>query len=70
MSYNILDVLKDFFTGKLRLADKATRLSRLASCHICEARDKSTNTCTACGCFIPAKARLEKSECPMDIWER
>jgi hypothetical protein len=56
--------------GRLKFADDRTRISRLATCFTCEARNAKLNTCTVCGCYLPAKTRLEKSECPMDMWER
>ena len=26
------------------------------------------NTCNLCGCFLPAKQRVEDEECPMGEW--
>lgn len=68
MSYNIFDAAKEALTGKLKLADPKDVTIRRQLCDKCEIRDKLTDICTACGCFLPAKIRLEKSQCPMEIW--
>lgn len=71
MGYNIVDAAKDLITtGKVEIADDETILERINTCGSCEIRNALTNICTACGCFIPAKARLKKSECPLDLWEK
>lgn len=66
--YNILDVVKDIFTGKLKFASKQVAKTRYTECVNCEVRNPRLNICTICGCFLPAKTKLEKSECPMGKW--
>lgn len=66
MSYNIWNTLKDLFTGNLEFVDASTKTDRLTICQSCEARDN--NFCTVCGCYLPAKTKLKKSECPMELW--
>ncbi len=39
---------------------------RLATCEACELR--KGQICIPCGCYIPAKARLASSECPVGKW--
>jgi hypothetical protein len=67
MSYNIFDAAKDAFAGKLELVDDEIAQSRMDICNACEAKN-DLNICTACGCFLPAKTKLAKSECPMEKW--
>lgn len=66
--YNIWDAIKDLFTGKLRFANPPIVKARRAECYSCEVRDEKRNVCTACGCYIPLKIKLEKSTCPMEKW--
>lgn len=68
MSYNIIDVVKDLATGKIKFATRDTARHRRNICSVCIVRDARINTCTACGCWLPAKTRLEKSECPLELW--
>lgn len=68
MSYTIFNVIRDAVTGKLKFASRATASERIAICKDCEARDTKTNTCTACGCYLPWKTRLKDSACPMELW--
>lgn len=66
--YTIIDVLKDLVTGKLKFAARSVREDRQTLCDDCEVRDVKKNVCTACGCWLPAKVRLAKSKCPMELW--
>lgn len=68
MSYTIFNVIKDLVTGKLKFANKHTSKTRYEICSNCEVRNKKLNTCTICGCYIRAKVKLEKSNCPMGLW--
>lgn len=68
MNYTILHVFKDLVTGKLKFAAKNDVAERLSICNQCEVQNTKTHTCTACGCWLPAKARLENSSCPMELW--
>lgn len=66
MSYNIINVAKDLVTGKLAIADKETANRRSAVCDGCEVR--ALGVCTACGCIIAAKVKLQESDCPLGLW--
>lgn len=66
MSYNILGVIKDLLTGNLQFVDSQTKNQRMDICNSCEAR--KLNFCSVCGCYLPAKTKLKKSECPMELW--
>lgn len=68
MSYNILDAAKDLLTGNLEFASEDVVNKRIAICDPCEVRNSTLNTCTACGCFIPWKTKLQESTCPMELW--
>jgi hypothetical protein len=47
---------------------------RIAICRTCEFADWRNNNkrlwCGKCGCFVPAKARVEKEKCPMGFWAK
>lgn len=66
--YNILNVIKDICLGRLSFIDKQEAKIRYLVCQECEVRNKLLNICTICGCSIPLKVKLTKSECPMGRW--
>lgn len=66
--YNIFNAIWDFVRGKLEFADKQTAHNRMSICRQCEVRHPKLNICTICGCYLPAKTKLKKSSCPMDLW--
>lgn len=68
MSYGLLDAAKDFLTGSLEFASEDVVAKRIAICEPCEVRNSTLNTCTACGCFLPAKTKLLEATCPMELW--
>ena len=49
---------------------KKTELSkpRTAICNLCQHKNKKLNSCNECGCFLPAKTRVEDAECPFGYW--
>ena len=52
-------------------ADKKSRelsKSRTAICNNCQHRYKPLNICNSCGCFLPAKTRVEDAQCPNEYW--
>ena len=42
--------------------------SRLIICNACE-HYTSLKVCKKCKCFIPLKAKLRRTECPLGKWE-
>ena len=66
--YNIFNAIWDFLTGKLEFASKSIATERMNICLNCEIRNPKFNICTICGCYLPAKTKLKKSECPMELW--
>ncbi len=51
--------------------NKTSRLvsePRIKICNNCEYKNKLTNSCELCGCFIPAKTRVIEEECPNNMW--
>lgn len=68
MVYNIFNVVKDAITGKLKFAPQHIIDDRRSICNSCEVRNELVDVCTACGCFLPAKIRLTKSTCPLELW--
>ena len=49
---------------------KKTELSkpRTAICNLCQHKNKKLNSCNECGCFLPAKTRVEDAQCPFGYW--
>lgn len=41
---------------------------RLSVCSSCEEYTKMLKVCKACGCFMPAKAKIAQIRCPKDKW--
>ena len=41
---------------------------RLLICLDCDSFRKTTKTCRECNCFMPLKARLNGSRCPLGKW--
>jgi hypothetical protein len=66
--YTIIDVAKDLIRGKLKFASRAVASSRISECNGCEVYDSKHKKCTVCGCYMPAKTKLELSSCPMGKW--
>lgn len=61
------------------LVSNKTKNERLHTCRSCEHFVETTQSCgplvteaftdsKLCGCFMPAKARLRMSKCPLDKW--
>jgi len=53
-------LMKSFLTSKEK------KRERRLICEKCEFN--VMNLCKKCGCIIPAKTKLEKSECPIGKW--
>ena len=64
----ILAFIRDLLTGKYSIADNIIATSRQEKCNTCPAKSDTSNSCTACGCWLPLKTRLQESECPLDEW--
>jgi len=41
---------------------------RLLICSDCDSFRETTKTCSECNCFMPLKAKLNKSVCPLGKW--
>lgn len=67
-SYNAADVVKDLVSGGIDLAPPDLVDARNRVCDECEAQNALLHVCTACGCFLPAKTRILKTDCPLEIW--
>lgn len=61
----------EIITGKEVLKYARTD-ERIKICRTCEFKDWRNNNkrlwCGQCGCFVPAKARVEEEKCPMGFW--
>ena len=59
---DVIKAAKDIATGNfadLPLSDK-----RYLICQKCPNFKPATYTCSICGCFMPAKVKLQNSNCP------
>jgi hypothetical protein len=52
----------------LEQVDKQTRVDRLSICNTCEFLRQPWHQCTHCMCWMPLKARLPKTKCPIGKW--
>jgi predicted Zn-ribbon and HTH transcriptional regulator len=49
---------------------KPEHRERAAICNSCEHLNKTLSICKQCGCFMPAKTRLNWARCPIGKWEK
>lgn len=47
---------------------RARSKPRTEICSTCNLKDKRLNLCKDCGCFLPAKTRVEDAQCPIGKW--
>ena len=66
MSYTFTDGIKDALKGNFSESGEASR--RYEICINCPAFNKVVLTCGRCGCFMPAKTKLENATCPDGKW--
>ena len=69
MSDTLADSYSDFAHGKPVFCDASVVQSRMAYCNACE-HYTSLKICKACKCFIPLKAKLRRTKCPLGKWEK
>lgn len=43
---------------------------RMDICNQCPQKNHDRNTCTKCGCYLPAKTIIKITHCPMDKWPK
>lgn len=56
----------DFLNPNTPYASKEVAAERLSICNGCEFL--KLKICKQCGCFMPAKTKLAKAECPIGKW--
>lgn len=56
----------DFLNPTTEYLDKEKSMDRLRICHKCPSL--RFKICQECGCFMTAKVRLVKAECPIGKW--
>jgi len=59
-------------TDTLRVTRKAPATDdRIRMCQRCKAGYWKGRTlwCKMCGCYVPAKARVQSEQCPLGIWK-
>lgn len=52
---------------QLRDVDFETYVANLSQCKTCALRE--LETCLACGCHLPTKARWMSEACPLEFWD-
>jgi hypothetical protein len=64
--------LENILTGYANLVvgnKKELKNKRLTICKTCPYLNIHLNSCSVCGCFLPAKASDPASTCPKNKWE-
>ncbi len=61
---SLWSAIKDIWNWNFAKPEKAKE--RIDICKECPVRSK--NICTACGCFLPWKTKLENAKCPLEMW--
>lgn len=67
MSYGVFDIVKDVVMGDVEYAPPSLEQKRLDLCNACPQLGKLRN-CKICDCFVDAKVKFLKSECPLQKW--
>jgi hypothetical protein len=49
-------------------AEETEKQRRLGVCNTCEHRHPVTDVCKKCWCYLPWKAGLKHSRCPLGKW--
>ena len=60
----------DFIKPDTELASKELASERYSICLSCPLFISTTKQCSKCGCFMSAKTRLAKAECPEGKWHK
>ena len=67
MTYGLIDFVKDKVTGNVEYVEPEVAQARLDICNVCP--DLSMlRACKHCGCFMDAKVKYARSECPIGKW--
>lgn len=62
------DVVGGVIDGTDILVTEHVYTNRITTCHGCEFFRKDDKRCTKCGCFMEAKTRFAKTNCPIGKW--
>jgi hypothetical protein len=69
---NIIEGFKNYGLSNFGQANsevEALALARFKVCVKCPFR-RNNNTCRKCNCFLPAKTRSVKEQCPIKNWPK
>lgn len=58
----------DFVNPNTEYATQEKSISRFDICKACPELISLTSQCKKCGCFMAAKTKLEKANCPLGKW--
>lgn len=58
----------DLLNPNSEFVSKEVAQERYDICKACPELIKATKQCTKCGCFMKAKVKLAKAECPIHKW--
>jgi hypothetical protein len=64
--YNV-KIIKDKLNGIIEV-DEDTRKSRFSICQSCDELTEKWHTCKICSCWMPVKARIPGTKCPIGKW--
>ena len=58
----------DMHNPMTKTSSEELSTSRISICQGCPELIKLTSQCKKCGCFMPAKTKLEAAKCPIGKW--
>jgi len=67
----ILQGFSNLLLSKVNLtSDELNELGqkRLDICKVCPVFNTNKSICSSCGCYMPAKTKVENAECPEKHW--
>ena len=67
LSEDVKNNVKQFLSGNLMASDEV-HIQRMDICTSCPFFNDDQKRCLKCGCFMPAKTKLEASSCPIEKW--
>lgn len=68
MSYGLKELTLDALKLNVKVAPQELAKARLETCELCPKYVHTRGTCSACGCYMPAKTKLTKATCPLKKW--
>lgn len=65
---NFIEAVKKHNANGRKIVSPRVQMLRQETCVQCSLYYPRTKQCKKCGCFIPAKVRMESEKCPDGKW--